>query len=300
MVYSIVTVTFSNWSARGFCRPFDTIQEIIDRFMRSEVLTAEEFDRHEVKLVEFQQLKAFLWRSFELLQQKRATERAAFHLAAQVSHDIRSPLAVLNIALKKSTELSEEKRTVIHDAICRIGEIANNLLLQYKMGQENGAKNATAAKPELIVTIIDSLVAEKRVQFAEKPINLQLEINENTRDCQVKLEVALFKRVLSNLINNAVEALEQKSGAKEVQVMVEKIANMIQIKIADNGKGIAENLLPKIREGGISVGKKDGCGLGISEAAHCIEQWSGNYDIQSVVDVGTVFTIKLPLVNGFH
>jgi hypothetical protein len=72
---------------------------------------------------------------------------------------------------------------------------------------------------------------------------------------------------------------------------------MLIIKIIDNGKGIPADLLPKIKQGGISIGKKEGAGLGISGAIQNIKKWNGNYDIQSKVGEGTTFTVTLPIAE---
>lgn len=294
MVYAVVTIVFSNWVAKKFCRPFTIIQEIIDRFMRSETLAEEEFNRQKFITVEFQQLLLFLRQSFVVLQEKHAAEKALYNLATQVSHDIRSPLATLNVVLKSLPELSEEKRELLQNVACSIRDIANNLLAQYKkMVTVKPHVDQNYVKPEFIAPLVETLISEKRLQFTGKDFSLQEEIHANVRDCVVNLDAQLFKRVLSNLINNAVEALGSQG---EVKVVLEKKELSVVLKIIDNGKGIPTDLLPKIHEGGISIGKEQGCGLGISNAIYCIKQWNGNYDIKSTVGEGTVFTIELPLV----
>lgn len=291
MVYAVITIIFSNWTARKFCRPFTIIQKIIDRFMRSETLAEEEFNRQNFITVEFQQLHLFLRQAFVVLQEKHAAEKALYNLATQVSHDIRSPLATLNAVLKSLPELSEEKRALLQNVACSIRDVANNLLAQYKTLKPHTTQNNV--KPELIAILVSALISEKRIQFTEKDFSLQEEIHANVRDCVVNLDALLFKRVLSNLINNAVEALEPQG---EVKIVLEKNNHSVMLKIIDNGKGIPADLLPKIYEGGVSIGKEQGCGLGISNAIYCIKQWNGNYDIKSTVGEGTVFTIELPLV----
>jgi len=292
MVYAVVAIVFSNWVAKIFCRPFMVIQEIIDRFMRSETLAEKEFDCQNFITVEFQQLQLFLRQAFVVLQGKHAAEKALYNLATQVSHDIRSPLATLNIVLKNLTELPEEKRALLQNVACSIRDIANNLLAQYKTSKPHTTQNNL--RPELIATLVSALISEKRIQFTEKDLRLQEEIHADARNCLVNLDAPLFKRVLSNLINNAVEALRAQG---EVKIVLEKNKRSVILKIIDNGKGIPADILPKIHEGGISVGKEQGYGLGISNAIYCIKQWNGSHDIQSTVDKGTVFTIELPIAK---
>jgi len=74
--------------------------------------------------------------------------------------------------------------------------------------------------------------------------------------------------------------------------------DVLTIKIIDNGKGIPEDILLKIRQGEITSSKKEGHGLGISGAIQNIRKWNGTYDIQSKVGEGTTFTIKLPVAQA--
>jgi hypothetical protein len=69
------------------------------------------------------------------------------------------------------------------------------------------------------------------------------------------------------------------------------------IKIIDNGNGIPTDILLKIKQGIINSSKKEGCGLGISEAIKNIKKWNGTYDIQSTEGKGTTFTITLPITE---
>ena len=102
---------------------------------------------------------------------------------------------------------------------------------------------------------------------------------------------AKFKRVLSNLINNAVEATESNG---KVDVVVSSRESWCVIQVRDNGKGIPPEILRKLGERGASYGKADGSGLGIFHAHEIINSEGGNLTITSVVNQGTTVTIELP------
>ncbi len=219
-------------------------------------------------------------------------------ITAQVAHDIRSPLAALSTALKDLKELPEHKRILIRNATRRISDIANNLLGRYKVKEnENTTENMDKKdmKAELVSSLLDSLVSEKRIQIMEKLIEIALDHDNNTRSCFVNLEPEKFKRMISNLINNASEAIEKKGV---IRIVLTKQDSDLIIKIIDNGRGIPEDILPKIKQGGVSIGKKGGFGLGISGAIQNIKKWDGFYDIESKVGEGTTFTIKLPIAEA--
>ncbi len=222
---------------------------------------------------------------------------AIAEVTAQVAHDIRSPLAALNMASKCLPGLPEQERVLIRNATLRISDIANNLLIEYKVKNSNEIEEQEGEKSiqaELVSSLLGYLMSEKRIHMAEKLIELVLELGNKAHSCFVNLEPENFKRVISNLINNAAEAIETKGV---IRVVLTKQDNDLIIEIIDNGKGIPEDILPKIKQGGISSGKKGGFGLGISSVIQNIRCWDGSCDIQSKLGEGTTFTIKLPIAE---
>jgi signal transduction histidine kinase len=217
-------------------------------------------------------------------------------VAAQVSHDIRSPLAALSTVLNNLSELPEQKRILIRNATDRISDIANNLLSRYRIAakQYSTEKQQMYLKPELVSSLLDLLISEKRVQMMGKSIDLVLKINNDAYGCFVKLDGNEFKRVISNLTNNATEAI---LGVGTIRVSLTKENDTLVIKIVDNGSGIPSNILSRVKQGGVSINKKGGSGLGIAGAVRNIKRWGGEYDIQSKQGTGTTFIIRLPVTT---
>ena len=136
--------------------------------------------------------------------EKRA---ALLDLAAQVAHDIRSPLSALEMMVQDIHQIPEEKRIITRNAIDRIRDIANNLLYE----RQHTKNNQIAISACLLTSVIDSLVSEKRMQFRTK-LNMHIEFTPSVKSYGLFSYINLheFKRVLSNLINNAVEAMDYK------------------------------------------------------------------------------------------
>ena len=89
-------------------------------------------------------------------------------LASQVVHDIRSPLAALNVAIATSNQLPEDSRVIVRSAVSRIRDIANNLLLAERGAGAPAASSAADAEPpavHLLSGLVQSLVSEKRFQY---------------------------------------------------------------------------------------------------------------------------------------
>lgn len=216
-------------------------------------------------------------------------------LANQVAHDIRSPLAALDMALKDSDGLSEEKRVMVRTATNRIHEIFNDLLNKNKkIGHEKSDEKHTI----LISSIIESLVAEKRVQFRNKQnINIQTSFNSSSYGIFTSIVTSDFKRILSNLINNSVEAFKNNQGQITVSSKRIEDSKQVVIEVEDNGAGIPEDILKKLGVRGVSFGKEgskdSGSGLGLFHAKSTIESWGGKFEITSKVGKGTSVKIFL-------
>jgi signal transduction histidine kinase len=225
-------------------------------------------------------------------QAKNLEEKA--YLASQVSHDIRSPLSALNIIMTSATALSEDKRILARTAIQRINDIANSLLEKgksYNPQQKNGNK---CQEVYLLTSLVDSILSEKRIQFREY---IDVAIESDLSHCYgvfVNTNHNELKRVISNLINNSVEAFSCKKGT--VFVSVKDLHNKVQIEIKDTGKGISQELLEKLGAKGVSAGKEgmiSGSGLGIFHAKSFLEKSGGTLSIASKLNEGT--TIRLVL-----
>lgn len=241
-------------------------------------------------------------------------------LASQVSHDIRSPLSALNMVTSTLTQVPEEKRILIRSAVQRINDIANNLLEQSKNAKHNShnllSSNAEGAQflsssendpadsfqnkkinaqSELLSILIDSLLSEKRTQFRDKA-NVHIDSDlKNTYGLCASVNANELKRVLSNLINNSVEALPNEKG--HIIVSLRGYSDQISITVYDDGKGIPEEIIARVGEKGLSHGKEkseSGSGLGIYHAKKTIEEFGGKFQIQSKIGQGTLITLILP------
>lgn len=229
--------------------------------------------------------------SFE--QNQRESELV--NLSKQIAHDIRSPLTALNLLAGSFSELSEEKRVLARGSINRINDIANSLLERSKRLSE---PETLVNNTELVMlsSLVDSIVSEKRIQFREKPyLNIQSRI-ESSYGIFVRVSTQDVKRVISNLINNSVEAFTSARGTVTISVSSQDGAAIMLIQ--DDGVGIPKDILSKIGQHGFSHGKslsnQSGSGLGVYHAKTTIESLGGTFSIDSTLGKGTIVTIKLP------
>jgi signal transduction histidine kinase len=223
-----------------------------------------------------------------------STKLLAEH-AAQVAHDIRSPLAALNVALAGTETMPEAERVLIRSAIGRISDIANNLLDQKRRGHQCSTVQMKSI-PQLIPVLVESLVSEKRQQYRPTPgVQIDFQLTPASYGLFACIEPVEFKRVLSNLINNAVESLPGRG--RIVVDIVSRPDEQIELRVCDDGKGIAPELLPDLMNTGQTYEKQGGIGLGLSHARSAVQSWKGTIHIASTIGEGTTVTIVLPLVS---
>jgi signal transduction histidine kinase len=243
-----------------------------------------------------QEIKEIKGKIFHLIQEREERSRltAFMQIAAQVAHDIRSPLAALEIVIKDIQFIPEDQRILIRNATSRIHDIANNLLSQYiKKDSIHSDRLLLKNTNELVSDLLHSVVSEKRAQYRNKPVEFTMEIQKSGYGIFATLSVSEFKRIISNLINNAVESA---CGNKiTVKIALSAQDKFLTVRITDNGSGIPSELLPKIIAEKISTKNENGHGLGLSHAIKTIKDlFGGQFNIQSQIGKGTEIDIVLP------
>lgn len=223
---------------------------------------------------------------------KKRSEIAA-EVAAQVAHDIRSPLAALEVAAGDASHLSEDKRILIRSAVSRIRDIANSQLAVSRTPIAVAPKEMTVV-PHLLSSLLGPVVSEKRLQYRPMSrIEIELRFDSTANyGLFASVQPVEFKRVISNLVNNAVEAAVD--GAGFVTVTLSARAGEALIAVQDDGKGIPAEVLAKLGRRGETHGKSGGSGLGLHHARASAESWGGRLEISSEAARGTTVTIRLP------
>lgn len=247
--------------------------------------------------IRFLPLRELALLAFRGFQAERNEALAEF--AHQVAHDIRSPLAALEVASGDAVQLPDDQRRLIGGAVGRIRDIANSLLDKqrslaagadiFRARQEGGAPNE--AEPVRLGGLVESLVAEKRIEYRSRSTALELRFDANA-DISARVQPAEFKRVLSNLINNSMEALSSGRGSVGVELSAQ--GDQAVVLIRDDGPGIPAEILAKLGRRGETHGKSGGSGLGLHYARACAESWGGTLGVASEPGKGTAVTLSLP------
>lgn len=217
-----------------------------------------------------------------------------YELSAQVAHDIRSPLAALETVITHLQGIPENEKMIVKSATYRIREIAQKLLSRnrkedFHMKTEQDLQEEKSN--QVLTALVENIITEKRVQI-NHPIYFKIDSHEQNSygffSCVQPVE---FRRVISNIIDNAIEALQP---AGQIDVLLAKTHQEITIQIQDNGKGIPSHVLSRLGEKGVTYGKEGGSGLGLYHAKRMLQSWSGRLKIESQEGVGTKVSLVLP------
>ncbi len=224
-----------------------------------------------------------------------AETRAAGEIARQVKHDIRSPLAALNMLVKSIVTIGEDRRAELFGAIQRINDIANDLTQKRAPALEgvlHVIDGIPGHKPENVVELVGELVAEKELQFKEKSdVLFDVSVDIDGGNVFAKVCATKLKRALSNVLDNSVEAI---SGSGCVSVKVKQTNDSILVCVVDTGKGIAPALLSKLGQKGMTFDKAGGTGLGLYYANKAVNEFKGTLTVNSDGISGTSVVFEIP------
>lgn len=224
-------------------------------------------------------------------------------MSRKVAHDIRSPLSALNMLVGHYKSIPEEQKEIIQQVILRINGIADDLLNDTQKKSFSIPTSTGAAQEEKsyqIIPAIKNLVNEKNLEVKSIPgVEVLLRLNNTPEDIEVAISDKSIQRILSNLINNSVDAMTD-NGMIFIEVQIR--APTLILSVIDFGKGIPQDVLEKLnRKEFLSHGKeksnRSGSGIGLESAYNDLQKAGGNLKIESKLEVGTRVTIELPILS---
>ena len=243
------------------------------------------------------EVKYFLNFVTKSYKEKMETERqqGLIDMAHQVAHDIRSPLTVLEMSLSDINHLPQEFDLLVKNSLQNIKDIANNLL-EKRRKKDDSTPILEKKKKFLLTDLLENIISEKRFQYKnQKNLEISGKFDPKTYHCFLEMVPTDLKVVLSNIINNSVEAINKKISY--IQISLDIIDNKARIIIKDNGKGIRKEYLKDVFLKGKTFNKKEGNGLGLYHARKVIENAGGSLNCHSNEDLGTTFSISIPTVS---
>ena len=229
---------------------------------------------------------------------KLDAQEQAIKIANQAAHDIRSPLASLLMMLKFCADRIPEKDHInMREAVVRIGDIVSHFVDRFNNSSYELFTKMEERQPTLIAALLLELIIEKRFQYQGWPVKFEYDINQTGKAASINIERSSFKRMISNLVNNAVEAFDDKSGTVLIKLTVTD--TMVHVIVQDDGKGMLPVYINKIMHKiPFTEGKKDGTGIGLIQVRETLDRNQGYMNIYSNVGQGTLVVLEFPKVSA--
>jgi len=280
------------------------ISTLLTRPIRELTKAAEEVSRGKfgVKLKvrshdEISQLR----RTFNEMSQRLADfHRSRMELLADISHEIRSPLARIqsDAEILIDRDVEKEEREQYLKAICEEVKDINQLVEDLSMLSR---LEHNQLEMEMVPSSLPDALSEAIPKFSplleEKDIRLKKTIPKDIP--LVMMDEKRVGQIIANLLTNSLR-YTMKGGT--IDIGVKRKASMVEVWIKDTGPGIPEEELPFIFERFYRVDKSrsrtsGGTGLGLAIAKQFVEAHAGKIWAESEVGKGTCITFTLPIVS---
>ena len=222
------------------------------------------------------------------------TENMKNEFISSVSHELRTPLTAIKGWAETMCMEDADQETiqrgvhVIVNETERLSEMVEELLDFSRM--QSGKFSLQCAKMDVLAELGDAVLI-----YTEKAKR------ENIRVIYQEPEMLPFvygdknriRQVFINVIDNAIK---YSNSGSTITVSAEEVGNMIQVTITDNGVGISEADLPRVKTKFFKANHtRRGSGIGLAVADEIITMHGGRLDITSELGVGTNVTITLPI-----
>ena len=227
-----------------------------------------------------------------LLHQK--SRLAALGLAvSKVSHDLRNMLTSAQLI---SDRLGEVKDPVVQrfapKLIISLDRAIGFLNQTLKYGQ---AHEPPPRRTALLLQQVTEDVVESMALAAPASVSLHNDVNPGLR---IDADREHLNRILTNLVRNALQAIESLHATADAQFSVRigasRHGSVTEIEVADNGPGIPEAVRHRLFEAFQSAARPGGTGLGLAISAELVHAHGGSIDVKQSTENGTIFRVSIP------
>ena len=208
-------------------------------------------------------------------------------MAATVAHEVKNPLAAISGPLQiLANDLpdGDPRKELMKEILGQVKRLDGTV-----RGLLTFAKPTNPSRQPIVLQAFIGRIARIATE-QERSRGIQVR-HQGPATLTVSADPGLLEQVLWNLLLNAAEAMK---GGGEIVVTFEETPAHVVLKVADNGPGVAPELLPKLFRPFVTT-KTSGTGLGLSLCRKIIEAHGGTIGIGSVPGQGTEVVIRLPI-----
>ena len=232
----------------------------------------------------------------------KSVDRLRRELIANVSHDLRTPLAVIQGYIEtlqiKHDNLTDEEKLQYLDILQSSSEKLSHLINQLFEYSKLEAKQVEPVKEPFLISDLAMDVYNKYQLLAEKKgITINLEVGDNLP--LVFADISLVERAIQNLMDNALKFTPEKGT---INLEMKASADNVEILVKDSGPGIPENeqsyIFERYTKASTSGATSGGVGLGLAIVKKIMEIHNSTIKVISKPDQGTTFQFWLPVYDS--
>jgi signal transduction histidine kinase len=234
----------------------------------------------------------------EMAERVEAQVRAEKELLANVSHEVRTPLARIRVALELAAEGDLERaRRFLGEIGADLDELDRLVADVLSAARLDLAAQGVADGPIARAPVdLRAVVADAAGRFAERWPARTLEVDAAAELPGVSGDAALLRRLLDNLLDNAAKYSEPPAP---VRLAARAAPGAALLEVRDEGIGIAPGDVPRLftpffRTDRSRARHSGGFGLGLALARRIARAHGGDVEVESEVDRGTTFRVRLP------
>lgn len=244
----------------------------------------------------FDQMAERIVEQIDALKQENELRR---EMAANISHDLRTPLSSLHGYLEtlqmKAGELSDEEQKQYLDTALRQSERLRRLVSElFELAKLDAPGLTPEREPFSAPDLVQDVAQKFRLRAEQGDVKIRVDRRETVP--LVSGDVALVERVLENLLDNA---LRNTPRGGSVSIPIHRLNGQVEIAVTDTGKGIPRDALERIFDRFYQVQNEHRgsghSGLGLSIAKRIVELHQSELIVDSELDHGTTFSFRLPV-----
>ncbi|MFH2132740.1 MAG: HAMP domain-containing sensor histidine kinase [bacterium] len=246
--------------------------------------------------LKFKQMAAHIEHQMDELVKSDIQRR---ELMANVSHDLRTPLATLQgyietLLIKHDRLTEQERQDYLKIAIKHCEHLSKLVDRLLELAKLDSSEMKLVCEPFSLGELIQDVFQKFQLKIEEKEISVVSNIEKDV--FFVNADIGLIERVLDNLIENTIRFTPQGGT---VRLMLTPENGNIKVQISDTGPGIPEDELPQIFNRFYQFDKSrrvtpGHSGLGLAITKRILELHGRSIAVTSVIDQGTTFTFSLP------
>jgi len=223
----------------------------------------------------------------------RAQKVAAWReVARRLAHEIKNPLTPIQLSAERlarhfSSAPPQAKGIVDECTMTIVGEVES-----LKMLVDEFSQFARMPSPRTVPTDLGQLIAQTIALYDGIFSSVRIELRLAAGVPPVRLDVEQIRRVIINLVDNAIEAMDRQ-GAILVETQLDETNGLVRVIVGDDGPGIPAAEREKLFLPYYST-KRRGSGLGLAIVRRIIAEHGGTIEAGDNTPQGTRFTIELP------